>query len=178
MSPLGPPIYLNPIKPQLPLPLPVPRKETGQYCISGKCKHPRPHSTTYYQPKGKFRFPSIGIRCRFDPTYYRQYNVQEYKLEVIRHNTMANVDLTAIDPNIMPSQQSQSSAPPPPQHSQSRAKASRRPPKLRPEDQCMGRNGLTAHDGHAPRKNAGCAIDACSKVCHEQHLICNRTPLT
>ncbi|EGG00047.1 uncharacterized protein MELLADRAFT_93878 [Melampsora larici-populina 98AG31] len=69
---------------------------------------------------------------------------------------MANI--TLIDPTITsPTTQ-------PRTISQSRAKSSRRPPKHRPEDMCRGRDGQTA-EGHTVRKNAGCAIDACSKCC-------------
>ncbi|KAH9810399.1 hypothetical protein DFH28DRAFT_1132208 [Melampsora americana] len=170
-------IYLNPINTHQRLPLPVPRQTTGQYCRSEHCKHPRPHSTVYYKPKRQCRFPTIGICCPYDKTYYRQYNIEEYKLEIRQHNSLLEtmtdarqISASDFDPLL----QNSNIEPPPPSQPGARRRAPKS--KTRPEDQCTGSNGQMA-EGHSIRKNAGCAIDMCAKCCEKflpQSIFCSK----
>ncbi|KAH9807511.1 hypothetical protein DFH28DRAFT_1148873 [Melampsora americana] len=86
----GYPLTITPLDSMNLLPFPPEgRKRTGLVCESPKCSHRPPHSTVYYEPANYPR--NIGLRCTYDKTRYRTYNLEWFQSEILNYNTELNL---------------------------------------------------------------------------------------
>ncbi|EGG11619.1 uncharacterized protein MELLADRAFT_70832 [Melampsora larici-populina 98AG31] len=165
---------INPVKPSLPLDLPVPTKGSGLLCPS--CR--KPHSTTYYAPSSQPHEPLIGVSC-YKGRYYRSYSLAHATKAIVQHNLalrrvssnrphQAGLDfamqvarLIHGDPEADPNKRQRSN------HGQTHSSTQTKKKKTLPShQQCNGYNGKFGV-GHTARKNEGCTIKTCRNCCEQ-----------